>query len=106
MRRTLVRQRARAVDNPYSTTVPTLDWDNPDEAELHGCSLLPDGGTENTAGRDQVLNEATLRVRGRADLGPLDRVRDGTTVYQVNGPVQFMPGHRPHTITRLREVKG
>lgn len=113
-RDTVTVQRATVVEERGTTR---LDWSNPAETVVAGCSVQPMAGDEKfTAGsqegggrRDAVITRWKLYAPPGIDLLARDRVVHAGVAYQIDGSPQRWPspsGALSHVTALLFEVEG
>ena len=72
---TVTRQRGVLVEDPYSGSDSSLDWETPAELDIAGCGVA--AGTTldpNVDARDMVVSDFTVYAPAGADVEPHDRV--------------------------------
>lgn len=87
-----------------------IDWANPEEITLGGCSVQPTVATRDFDGRTiQVSEEWTLYAPPGSDLKAGDRVVWNNTTFEINGaPMAWKSptGRISHMWARLAEWRG
>ena len=65
---------------------PILDWNNPEQMEISGCSIQPASTTLTQDGRVQGITDGyTCYLPPDADVIAGDRIRFGGNDYTING---------------------
>lgn len=83
---TVVRLRGVETTDGYNNEI--IDWSNPDQAVIPGCSVQPEAAAEFTDTREQVLSRWRLWAPPDADIIHTDRVQVDGDVFIVDGSVQ------------------
>lgn len=101
---TIVRLRAATKTDGYGTA---LDWANPAELPIEGCSWQPTTGQESTDGREARVERAVVWAPLDADVSGTDRLRHGSGPdWHVDGEPQAWDypglGHLVITVKRSR----
>ena len=87
-----------------------LDWSNPLEFELSGCSMQPNTTTRDFDGRTiQVTEDWTIYAPPGSDLQAGDRIEWQGLEFEINGapmPWSSPTGRVSHIWARLNEWRG
>ena len=105
-RQIVVRQRASTVQSPYSNKRLEPDWSNPDLLVVHGVSIQPGQGSEDTERAQELTADWTLEAIGYPDIRAEDRIVANEGTFDVAGPVGRWPGRHPATTTTLTRRTG
>lgn len=101
--------RLRAVEVDKRGT-KVLDWTNPDELVIAGCSVQPSTSARDLDGRTlQVTEDWVLYAPLGADIAAGDRISWENSVFEVNGapmPWKSPTGRVSHVYARLVEWRG
>ena len=106
-RETVTVKRASLVD---SRGTKILDWSNPEEIVISGCSVQPSTTSRDFDGRTvQVSEEWTLYAPQSSDIKAGDRIEWNGITFEVNGapmPWSSPTGRTSHVWVRLSEWRG
>lgn len=108
---TVVRQRARKVQDPYSKQETKRDWTDPDELPIEGVAIAPSSSQETTSeDRTTVTTSMSLYGPPGMDVLPKDRIRARSGVWEVQGEVadwrNALTGWNPGSEFAVRKVVG
>lgn len=104
---TITRQRGTADTDDYGNQV--IDWTDPTELDIAGCSVQPVPAPETVDGRarDAIGARWLVIAPAGADITALDRAVYKGTVYDVDGrPLAFETGILDHVELYLSDVAG
>lgn len=103
---TIIRLRGVTYWDAYNDQ--HVEWSNPSQLTIGGCSLQPVQGDEVLLGRESVVSRWTLFAPPDADILSSDRVRHNGVDFEVDGSVQRWPdiGGLGHLQILLRRVEG
>lgn len=84
--RTVYRQRAKLITDPYSKKQVHGDWSDPDEIAIPRAFVAQSSTSMlGNASRSQALEAKSLYCAPDADIRKGDRIRDGDEIYTVDG---------------------
>jgi hypothetical protein len=84
--RDVIRQRAKAITDPYADEQTGEDWSEPDEAPIEGAFVAQTSTSLlKTATREQAAEAKSLFCEGSVDIRKGDRIRDGDLIYTIDG---------------------
>ncbi len=84
--RTVHRQRAKKIRDEYADKEIEADWSDPDEIEIPRAFVAQSSTSlTSTANRVQALEAKSLFCPPDFDVRAGDRIRDGETVYTIDG---------------------
>lgn len=102
----VIRKRAAAKLDPYSSRATGLDWGAADLRRIHDVSVLDEPAVEVSGRQDQVVRVMTVRAPGCPDVRARDRLTVGGLDWDVDGaPQRYTEGIR-HTVIKLKRVEG
>jgi hypothetical protein len=101
----VVRLRGGTGQDEYGNDI--IDWANPGQAIIGGCSLQPAPTAEYTDTREEVLTRWQLWAPVEADILHTDRILSDGVTYIVDGSVQVWSqlglAHRTCLLRQLEE---
>lgn len=108
---TVIRRRARKVQDPYSKQETKRDWTDPDEAPLDGVAIAPSSSQETTTD-DRTTTTTRMSLYGPPGMDVLakDRIVARSGLWEVDGEVadyrNALTGWNPGVEFAIRKVVG
>jgi hypothetical protein len=108
---TVVRERRKLVEDPYSEEETLADWTDPDKIDLEGVAIAPSSSTEPVSdARQQVITQMSIYCAPTDDVLPKDRIRARSGLWSVEGEVadwkNALTGWNPGAEFRIKKVSG
>lgn len=105
---TVTVDRLRGVSTTDAHGDSSVNWDDPDEKPIPGCSLQPVPGSEILIDRNAVISRWKWRGPYDADVTSADRIRHQGVDYEVDGSVQrwWDTSGLDHSYCLLRRMDG
>lgn len=108
---TVVRERRRLVEDPYSGEPIRADWSDPEELSVEGVAIAPSSTVEPVNdSRSEVITQMSIYFGPDEDIKPADRIRARSGVWDVQGEIQAYPnpftGWNPGSELAIKKVVG
>lgn len=107
----VVRERPKLIQDPYSGKPTLADWTDPDKIDLEGVAIAPSSSTEPVSDdRQQLTTQMSIYCSSTDDVLPMDRIRASSGLWSVEGEVADwtnpLTGWNPGAEFRIKKVSG